>query len=279
VAAINTGQVHRYLTKPWTADELLAILREAARTFALERSHEQLLEELPQLNQELENRVQQRTSELEEVNRQLLQKNMMLEKLALTDPLTGMPNRRAMDRLVRTEVSRRVRYPGPLAVALIDVDHFKDINSRYLLPGGDQVLIGLGQTLMNSIRTVDTVGRVGGEEFQLLAPMTDHEGAARLVERLRDAVEQAQFPYENEIIRCTVSIGCAVADASALVGYEQLRLVAAAALQEAKKTGRNRTVICRITENISPLGDGSHRRRDSQESVEHLPVETEELES
>ena len=113
VDAINCGQVHRYLFKPWRANELLQILRNSARTFLLERSHEQLLDELRQLNQGLEERVKQRTQELEEANRQLQQKNSMLEKLALTDPLTGIPNRRAMDRLVRSEQRRRARYRRP----------------------------------------------------------------------------------------------------------------------------------------------------------------------
>src|SRR5439155_8413834 len=133
----------RYIFKPWRTEELLETLRSAARTFLLERSHQQLLEELRQLNLELEKRVQERTRQLEEANHELEQKNKMLERLALTDPLTGLPNRRAMDRLAEKELRRRDRYPSPLALALIDVDHFKEINSRHLLPGGDQVLIDL----------------------------------------------------------------------------------------------------------------------------------------
>src|SRR5207253_4391815 len=104
-------------------------------------SNAQLLEELRRLNLELEQRVQQRTAELEEANHELEQKNKMLEKLALTDPLTGLPNRRAMDRLTERELRRRERYPSPLALGLIDVDHFKQINSHFLLPGGDRVLV------------------------------------------------------------------------------------------------------------------------------------------
>src|SRR6202040_3405420 len=104
-------------------------LQGAARSFLLERSHEQLLDELRRLNLELEERVQQRTRELEEANHELEQKNKMLEKLALTDPLTGLSNRRAMDRLAERELRRRDRrHHGPLSLGLIDVDHFKDIN-------------------------------------------------------------------------------------------------------------------------------------------------------
>src|SRR5262249_14246223 len=118
VEAINRGQVFRYIFKPWRPEELLITLRNAGRTFILERSHEQLLEQMRQLNAELEQRVAQRTKELEEANHELEQKNKMLEKLALQDPLTGLPNRRAMDRLAERELRRRDRYPGPLAIGL-----------------------------------------------------------------------------------------------------------------------------------------------------------------
>jgi diguanylate cyclase (GGDEF)-like protein len=243
VEAINQGQVFRYLFKPWRADELLQVLRNACRTFQLEQSHSQLLEELRSLNSDLEKRVQQRTRELEEANHQLQQQNLMLQKLALTDALTGLPNRRAIEQLVRSEVRRRGRYPGPLALALLDVDHFKEVNSRYLLPGGDQVLIGLTKTFINSLRTVDTIGRIGGEEFMVVAPETDYQGAAALGERMRAAVETSRFLYKDASIRVTVSVGVGVVEASSPVEFEQLKYAAAAALQEAKTQGRNRCCV------------------------------------
>jgi diguanylate cyclase (GGDEF)-like protein len=254
VDAINCGQVYRYLFKPWRSEELLQILRNAARTFLLERSHEQLLHELRDLNLVLEKRVQERTRELEEANRQLQQKNSMLEKLALTDALTGLPNRRAMDRLVRHELRRRARYPSPIALGVIDADQFKDINSKYLLPGGDQVLIDMGQTLISSIRTVDSVARIGGEEFMVLAPETGLDGATVLAERVRTAVEAQQTVYKDQTIRVTVSIGMAVAEAHVPVTYEQLKHVAAAGLQEAKATGRNRSVVRAIPQPAEQAG-------------------------
>jgi diguanylate cyclase (GGDEF)-like protein len=243
VEAINRGQVYRYICKPWRADELIQILREAARTFRLESQNAQLLEELRRLNLELEQRVQDRTAKLEEANHELQQKNLMLEKLALTDPLTGLPNRRAIDRLVEAEIRRRTRYPSPLALGLIDADQFKEINRRYLLPGGDQVLIGLARVLGASVRTVDTVGRIGGEEFMVVAPETSIEGAVVLGERIRGAVEQATYTYKAESIRVTVSLGFAVAEPGAPIDYDQLKHIAAAALGEAKATGRNRCLV------------------------------------
>jgi diguanylate cyclase (GGDEF)-like protein len=243
VEAINCGQVYRYVYKPWRADDLLQMLRNASRTFLLERSHEDLLEELRQLNLELERRVQQRTSELEEANHQLQQQNLMLQKLALTDPLTSLPNRRAIDQLVRAELRRRSRYPNPLAIGLIDVDHFKQVNSSYLLPGGDQVLIGLAKTFVASLRTVDTVGRIGGEEFMVVAPETDEAGAAILAERVRLAVETSRYQYKKAAISVTVSVGFSVADANTVIEYDHLKHAAAIALQEAKQLGRNRAVV------------------------------------
>jgi diguanylate cyclase (GGDEF)-like protein len=253
VEAINCGQVYRYLFKPWRADELLQILRNASRTFLLERSHDQLLEELRRLNLDLEERVQQRTRELEEANHQLQQQNLMLQKLALTDPLTGLPNRRAMDQLARSELRRRSRYPSPLALGVIDVDHFKEVNSRYLLPGGDQVLIGLSKTFAGSLRTVDTIGRIGGEEFMVMAPETNLEGAATLGERIRSAVETSRYVYKDMPIAVTVSIGFAVVEADEPAECEQLRHAASAALQEAKIKGRNRCIV-RL---LSPRGAGT----------------------
>jgi diguanylate cyclase (GGDEF)-like protein len=257
VEAINRGQVYHYLLKPWRTEELLQVLRNASDKFLLERSREHLLDELRRLNQDLECRVAARTQELEEANRLLHQRSQELEEanhllqqrtrelemLALTDPLTGLLNRRAIDDAARAEVKRHLRYRNPLALGLIDADHFREINRRYLLPGGDQALIGLARTLSSSVRTVDTVGRIGGEEFLVLAPETGLEGAQVLAERIRSTVEQSSISYKDEPIHVTVSVGFAVADVGIHADYDQIKHVAAAALAEAKARGRNCTVI------------------------------------
>jgi diguanylate cyclase (GGDEF)-like protein len=167
----------------------------------------------------------------------------MLERLALTDPLTNLNNRRAMDRLAELETRRRMRYPRSLVLGLIDADHFREINQRYLLPGGDQVLIGLSRVLAASIRAVDQVGRIGGEEFMVLAPETNLEGAHALAERIRQAVEMTPFSYQEQTIRVTVSSGFIVAERGVAADYDQLKHAAAEALAEAKATGRNRCVV------------------------------------
>jgi diguanylate cyclase (GGDEF)-like protein len=234
--AINCARVQRLILKPWRAEDLLTTLRSVARGLLLERSHEQLLEEYRRLNQELEKRVHDRTRELQ-------MKNQILEKMALTDPLTGLPNRRAIELIARKELLRRARLPADIAFGLIDADRFKQVNDRFHLNGGDHVLVWLGQTLSQSIRETDSLGRVGGEEFMVVAPGADAIGAAVLAERLRATVAAAGTVFQGQPIRMTVSIGFAVAPADVTAGYDQLREVAAAAMAEAKATGRDRCVV------------------------------------
>jgi diguanylate cyclase (GGDEF)-like protein len=252
VEAINSGLAQRFVFKPFRPEQILPILRSAARSFLLERSHEQLLDELRRLNQELEERVTERTHDLEAANRQLAQRNQMLQRMALTDPLTGLPNRRAMDRLAKNELLRRARSPASLTIGLVDADHFKTINTRFLLPGGDHVLSWLGSSLVNAVRTIDTVGRVGGEEFMIVAPDTNVEGATILGERVRKTIESSQTVYHGEMIKITVSIGMVVAEPNVLVGYDQMRHAAAAAMSEAKLGGRNRSVVRQVSSFAGP---------------------------
>lgn len=243
VDAINQAQVHRIVLKPWRCEDLLQTLRAVARALLLERSHEQLLDELRKLNMELEQRVNDRTRELEIALAQLQQKNLMLEKMSLTDPLTGLSNRRAIDRIARNELQRRSRIPTPLTMAVIDIDHFKTVNTNYLLPGGDHVLIWLAGVLQSSIRILDSLGRIGGEEFLVIAPNTDAAGALVLAERLRTNVATSSTVYNGKTIQLTISLGLAVVDANVAVAHDALRECAAEALKEAKETGRNRAVI------------------------------------
>jgi diguanylate cyclase (GGDEF)-like protein len=243
VDAINKGHVYHYLLKPCRTEELLQVLRNAAEKLRLEREREQLISELQRFNQELEERVRSRTRELEESNHLLQQHMHKLEMLALTDPLTSLLNRRAIDDVARKEISRHSRYPSTLAVGLIDVDHFKNINSQYLIPGGDEVLVGLGKVLANSVRTVDAVSRIGGEEFLVVAPETTLDGAKVLAERIRNTVATTPIYYNDEPIHITVSLGFAVAEVGVTTDYEQMKFVAATALSEAKNSGRNRWIV------------------------------------
>lgn len=235
--AVNCCRVHRLVLKPWRGEDLLAQLRDVADGLLLERRHEQVLLELRALNADLEERVSDRTRELQA-------RTQILEKMALTDALTGLPNRRAIELIARKELLRRSRAPGPLAFGVVDADHFKQINSRFLLSGGDCALVALARTLQHTVRaTTDAVGRIGGEEFMVVAPNTDMDGAAILAERLREAVEGCPIMHHGHRIPLTVSVGFAVADPDSAISYEGLREAATVALAEAKATGRNRCVV------------------------------------
>ncbi len=234
--AINCGHIHRLILKPWRGEDLLAHLVEVARGVLLERSHERLLEKLRTVNVELERRVKERTEELEATNR-------TLERMALTDTLTGVSNRRAVELIAHQELQRRTRNPMALAFGLLDADKFKLVNSRHLLSGGDFALTHLARVLQATLRGSDSVGRVGGEEFMVVAPDTDATGAAVLAERLRAEVEGLDLVFHGQRISLTVSGGFAVAEAGCPATFDELRELAAEAMEEAKTGGRNRCVV------------------------------------
>jgi diguanylate cyclase (GGDEF)-like protein len=257
IEAINRGHVYHYLLKPWRTEDLLQVLRNAAEKCQLEHSRDKLLVELQQvnldleqLNRELERRVVARTRELEEANQLLQQRTRELERLALTDPLTGLFNRRAMDELLRFELKRHARYPSPLTVGLVDVDHFKRINTDFLLTGGDEVLKVLARLLSGTVREVDSVGRIGGEEFLVIARETNEEGARHLAERIRATVENTPIVYESHSISITVSLGMVVAEVGVPADFETLSRQAAFALNQAKLQGRNRFEIVRLSPRV-----------------------------
>lgn len=246
VSAINRGHVYHYLAKPFRADETLHVLRNAAEKFMLERERDQMLAELQRSNRELEARVAERTRELEKAYSELSLQAREMERLALTDPLTRLFNRKAADALAMAEVKRHARYHSSLALGIIEIDNFKAINARYLLPGGDAVLVGLAKLLTVAMRGTDSVGRLAGDEFLVIARETNEEGARILAERIRQKVEQTPIDYNGVKVTLTVSIGFAVVEGGTNASYPQMCEAASAALLEAKRAGRNRCVIHRL---------------------------------
>jgi diguanylate cyclase (GGDEF)-like protein len=246
VDAINRGQVYYYLLKPWRTEELFQVLRNAAEKRLLEKSRDELIEQLQQLNSELDRRVHERTFALQEANQLLEQRARELERLALTDPLTGLLNRRAMEELARFELKRHTRYPGSLTIGLVDIDRFKQINTRYLLPGGDEALRGLARILTGSLREVDSVGRLGGDEFLIIARETNEEGAKHLAERIRSTVAETPIPYGDQLIHLSVSVSFAVADSEMPIDFDTMYRLAASAIKDAKDRGRNCFFVCKV---------------------------------
>ncbi len=246
IDAINRGHVYYYLLKPWRTEDLLQVLRNAADKVRLERSRDDLLAQLRQLNQELESRVAERTRELRDANTLLEQRTRELERLILIDPLTGLFNRRAVEGLAVAEVRRHNRYGNPLALGIIDVDYFKRINTEFDLPGGDEALKELSRILTTSLRDVDSVGRIGGEEFLIIARETNAEGAGALAERIRSTVATTPIEYRRSRISITVSLGFAAAEDGVQSDFAAMYQLAAGALSSAKREGRNCFVVRRV---------------------------------
>lgn len=169
-----------------------------------------------------------------------------LEQEIITDPLTGIFNRRYLDRRLDEEVVSARRYKQPLSVMLLDIDHFKQINDKYGHQTGDQVLIALGKTAMEVLREADVLTRYGGEEFLIMSPHTPLAGAIKLAERIRQYIEAHDFglpkaPDATHGPKVTVSIGvAALGDGAENTG--SLIRAADENLYCAKLQGRNRVI-------------------------------------
>ena len=162
-----------------------------------------------------------------------------LSRLAYTDPLTGVGNRRWFLDVAAYEVLRAVRYGQPLAVMMVDLDHFKSINDRYGHAAGDDVLAGFARIAAGVLRESDIMGRLGGEEFAVLLPNATREGACALAERLLGQVRAQAVQTAGASVRFTVSIGVAVLGRHG-GSIEALLAAADAALYQAKRAGRDR---------------------------------------
>ncbi|WP_328594591.1 GGDEF domain-containing protein [Actinomadura macrotermitis] len=175
----------------------------------------------------------------------LLQRSLMHQQLqaaARTDAKTGLLNAAAWQREADTELSRAQRTHDPLALLLIDIDHFKRVNDTHGHLLGDQVLIGVAGTLCGQLRDYDVVGRFGGEEFVVLLPGADTVEACRVAERLRGRVRRLAVPAEDGTIGVTISVGVAL---YRMHGDDLIELLAAAdlALYRAKQSGRDRVCL------------------------------------
>ncbi|MBI3480016.1 MAG: GGDEF domain-containing protein [Nitrosomonadales bacterium] len=161
--------------------------------------------------------------------------------LAMTDSLTQVPNRRALIEHAERSLARRSGLP--LVLLMIDIDHFKRINDTYGHPTGDEVLREVARLLVQRLRGHDLLGRYGGEEFCVIAPETNAEGARVLAESLRQAIAAARFATDSGEISVTVSIGYSLCQAKLVRELPEVLSEADAALYIAKQTGRNK-VAC-----------------------------------
>jgi diguanylate cyclase (GGDEF)-like protein len=179
-------------------------------------------------------------------NRDLQELSRRLQTLSTTDGLTGIPNRRALDDRLEIEVARTNRYGIPIALVMLDLDHFKPLNDRYGHQVGDLVLRKVGGLLDSEKRIGDFVARYGGEEFVAVLPHADAAAAVAWAERVRTRLDAMVFEVGAEGITVTASFGVAVARP----GHESREALLEAAdhaLYEAKSAGRDRVMEAQRT--------------------------------
>lgn len=210
VAGMDAG-ADDYITKPFNKQELQVRLRAGRRIIELQ---EQLLSAQEQLRQE-----------------------------AIHDPLTGLFNRRAIEETLETELDRARRAPAPLSVVMLDLDNFKVVNDTYGHLAGDSILRQTALRMNESIRSYDSVGRFGGEEFLLIFPNIDFPEAKELAERIRISISGQLMDTPEGMIPVTASLGLVTIKGSAKLSQEDLVSMADTAMYKAKANGRNCTAV------------------------------------
>ncbi len=177
---------------------------------------------------------------------QLVRQMRTIERLGLLDPLTGMPNRRRFDDHLSKEWARAMREKTPLSLLMVDADHFKAYNDAYGHPQGDVLLQTISRIMQDALlRPTDLAARLGGEEFGIILPGTNAEGACAVAENLRANIEQTRVPVGNNdaYSSITVSIGQATAVPEMDQKVNTLMNAADNALYEAKRSGRNQVCM------------------------------------
>lgn len=170
--------------------------------------------------------------------------NVRLEMLAHTDPVTHLLNRRGLVDRLSSELDRVRRYDAPLGLLLIDLDRFKSVNDTYGHLVGDNVLAEIGNLLQRAARSVDIVGRYGGEEFVIVLPETHPEGASIFAERIRERIATHKFSFGAGMTgHLTASIGVSSHPAIGVHTPEELLHAADVALYKAKESGRNAVCV------------------------------------
>lgn len=216
-------------------------------------------------------RAGQRIVELQE---QLLQAREALRDRASRDPLTDLWNHGTIIAILRKEVARASRTRGPFAVAMADVDRFKTINDTYGHQAGDAVLREASRRLRGAMRTYDSLGRYGGDEFLAVVPGCDPAGVARFAESFRARIDRKAVETPEGLIPVTLSLGVVALDDVSDVKAETLVRVADAALYRAKIAGRNRVALATAKDVEMDVAKHpqEHELQDPDELLADLPT-------
>jgi two-component system chemotaxis response regulator CheY len=175
-----------------------------------------------------------------ELHREIEAKNRLLEELSLTDSLTGLPNRRAIELWASRQLSAAARHDFPIWLVMADLDFFKKVNDTYGHNAGDAVLKGFAGILKANTRQSDICGRLGGEEFVSLITHVESEGITTAIERVRKKFETQMFTVTDHTFGATASFGIAGFRGATSPGFSELLARADTALYSAKRKGRNR---------------------------------------
>jgi two-component system, cell cycle response regulator len=210
ISAGLAGGADDYLTKPFAPEELKARIRVGCRVI--------------------------------EFHRQLHEKTRLLESLALTDALTALPNRRAIEAWAHIEFARAVRHGFPLCVVMADLDRFKQLNDTFGHDAGDAILKRVAKILKDNCRSSNMCARVGGEEFLTVLTHTGLPGGLVAIEKIQERLAEQVFTFGSASVVVTASFGIASLEQEP-ESFVQLVERADAALYEAKRSGRNRISV------------------------------------
>jgi len=168
--------------------------------------------------------------------------NESMEHLSMCDGLTGLYNRRHLNERLLSEVKKVHRIGQNLSLLILDVDYFKKINDQFGHPVGDKVLTTLSQTIQAQVRDIDIVGRFGGEEFMVIMPSTNIDGAKITAEKIRNSIAQLKF-NELNFKAITISVGVSTYAGNGIDSAEELIQITDQALYKAKANGRNQSYV------------------------------------
>lgn len=233
------------LTGKESDDELVLALDAGADDFVVKPFTPRVLEARIQSGERIiryQQKIHHDREVIEEYAARLTSANQKLETMAMTDVLTGLPNRRSVLSRLKDVVAESQRHREPLSCIMIDIDHFKQVNDNFGHDIGDMVLQNIASTFSSTVRSYDMVSRIGGEEFLVICARSNLNESRQLAERLRLAVENLRVHIDGATIKTTISLGVAAWNETMLDG-EVMTKAADRALYQAKGLGRNRVEI------------------------------------